>query len=701
MGQVAPEELQDAYGTGGWTDVGTTDKALNPSGTGTTPNKSCKIVVYYHANGASGTPPETSIASYYGAHSVEVHLSVKIRDKGNLEKSGYSFLGWSTKANVNLVSYRPGDVINHSWARNGSGNDIHNLYAVWSDSNLFIYKPGEDADQPDEERYYRYIDKPLNQEVALADALFTRNGYIQVGWQTEDGQQEYDLNESYTSITNASLILCPIWAPLVCELTFDPNGGVGEQDTVNVSYGADVTMFPATKYSKDGYHIVLWNEKADGSGSSWAPGQAYTFTRNSNITLYAIWAGDEYIIRYYDPDADNSTEVELPSIYDPRTGAEEIESDTGRMSQDLNGVLSFSADGDTVGELPLSITQNGVYIPPSGYAYNSIHVNVQYGTPVEIDPTTVLNIPDYSIAVYGSPFYTDSRPAPKEGYKFAGWKTTSGEFLVKQDAWMDAYSFGSDPVFSRRQDYVLVPVWIPTYPFGKFFYNGKESSDYGIVVEQPPSYSWPEKAYVHYKVKGRNGDILLDPKKYENVKKTYKIAVYDSNGFYSAATKISSFLHKYSGTEYIRLEDTYEPDVYMMGIYEESYDLENILGQAGRGEISFSCKPQKFLITGNRKVTIASSGEIINNPTNHPASPIINIMGTGTVRVNGVELEILKNFNSITIDCETYNAVSDTGLNMNQYISLYDPITLDPGENVIEYDESIIKVVVTPRWWKI
>lgn len=341
---------------------------------------------------------------------------------------------------------------------------------------------------------------------------------------------------------------------------------------------------------------------------------------------------------------------------------------------------------------------------------------------------------EYSIATYGSPFYTDYRPQAKDNRAFAGWKTSGGEILIKKDAWMDAYCLPqldtqlydvNDATFRRMSDIVLYPIWSDNYPFGKLFFGRKESTDYGIIINEPPIYTWPEKPYDHKNIRGKHGDIIIDSDYYKNVSKKYTITGYVKDDPEQAAKNVSDFLHRYNGYKnYIRLEDSYEPDVYMLGIYEEFNNLESIFGQAWKAEIEFNCKPQKYLLTGDRRIDVTQSGTLINNPTNYPAFPIVQIWGTGTIHFYGrptrvyeagkvtnsdhsaaglkdVPVSVYSNFNRISIDAETLNATDINGKDQNDNVYFDDRIVLYPGGNTITYQGNIEKISIIPRWWRL
>ena len=653
----------------GWSNDGTEKKedektaSSDSSARNNYNTKTCTLKVTYYANGATGNPPSPFSQTYSGKlQPVTMSTEVKDNDTGMSKGDGYYFLGWATSSNGSVV-YNPGDKITKEWTEKQKGTTKYDLYAVWTNHSIFIYKP----DEYTKETRYNYSVKPLNQQTYIKGAIFHRTGYTQVGWATSaGGEKVYDLDQAFTSASDEVITLYPVWLVNTYSITLYPNGASGDPIQYSVDYGDEIEL-PLEPYTKSGYHISVWNESADGSEGSWVPGGIYEYTREESTKLYAIWVGNEYYV-----------------IYDDGTHS----SSNLQVGGPLYSSLLLDNDNCLYSEY-LRITDDDLlYLVYPGYA--SIDIDDSVSAP-------------YSIATYGSPFFTERRPYPEDKvyYSFDGWKADDDVILTKQNAHFDAYSYTSNPIWLQQRDMVLTPRWSPNYPFGKIFFKDRYSDDYGIVVEEPPSYVWPERGFDHQKVGGKNGDVLLDPSRFENVVKKYKIAAYDGANFYSVASKVSEWLHRGYLDKYVRLEDSYEPDTYMLAVYEESNELENLLAKAGRCEISFNCKPQRFLISGDKRINIAYSGKTIVNPTNYPACPLITFNGAGTIRVNGVEIVVYDNYNTITFDAESYNAVDYIGRNMNAFIYTLNPIRLNPGANVITFEGDIYNLSIVPRWWKV
>lgn len=679
-----------------WKFLDATDAPESPS---TNPSsyktKTCKLQIVYNKNGASGTPPATSVVTYSGEKK-EVTLENTVVDQGSaMTYSGRYFIGWSRNSG-GPATYWPGDQITKTWQPNESGTDSYTLYAMWSTAGRICYKPGEFANEASDQFSTKYSEKPAQSFLALKPATFTRTGYSQTGWLYDKGDSypegeryiHYDLEELVTEQTLPSgkeIILYPEWEANTYNITLKSSATDGETLSMQAVYDSEFTVPGDSSFTKEGYHISFWNEDPNCLSATWFPEKTYVFNRTEDITLYAIWAGNEYYVLYdEDDDSGDDIVVVLESAF---------------LALDEDNALCSSSE-----ENPL-IKDSNDYIHMHSLAFKPDFEKNGDST--------------YDIAVYGSPFYTQFRPNAKENRTFAGWKMEDDTVLIKADHHMDAYCLPDSPIWNLLQNVRLHAIWSGDYPFGKIFFGRAESSDYGIIITEPPSYKWPERSFQHDEVKGKPGDVLSDMRRYKNVDKEYKIAVYNTAGFNKAASDLSEFLHRYDGYQnYIRLEDSYERDIFMLGVYEESGELTNILGQAGEATITFNCKPQKYLISGNKKIEIMSSPFIIENPTSYAALPIIKILGTGKIIFSGypsrvllqdmeelepktVELLIGENSNEITIDSETFKATNYNGWNANPYISFDEQIALYPGQNEIQFEGDIDKITIIPRWWRL
>lgn len=170
---------------------------------------------------------------------------------------------------------------------------------------------------------------------------------------------------------------------------------------------------------------------------------------------------------------------------------------------------------------------------------------------------------------------------------------------------------------------------------GIIIFDGVSSSDYGIRVEKQPNYEVPTRNCTASHVPGRNGDIILYSGSYDNVNRQYDCSFGSMNkDFHDFINGITEWL--YSSRGYCRLEDSYEPDYFRLARYDSNLSVENIFNHGGKFNLTFNCKPQKFLKTGEKKIDFSfreKPKSIIFNPTKFDSLPIITIRSKGLSRI--------------------------------------------------------------------
>lgn len=119
---------------------------------------------------------------------------------------------------------------------------------------------------------------------------FANPGYTFNDWSTSltgaVGSTFYADGATYSFASVLSLYAQ--WTPDVYMLTYIPAGGIVTPNSVNYTVGsAPLTLITPTL---SGYVFDGWNSAANGSGSTYPAGGAYT--PSSNVTLYAQWSAD-------------------------------------------------------------------------------------------------------------------------------------------------------------------------------------------------------------------------------------------------------------------------------------------------------------------------------------------------------------------------------------------------------------------------
>lgn len=259
----------------------------------------------------------------------------------------------------------------------------------------------------------------------------------------------------------------------------------------------------------------------------------------------------------------------------------------------------------------------------------------------------------------------------------------------------------------------------PSYPGHHFIYNGFNSADFGVFISGVGTYDAPTREVETVSIPGRSGDILFDNNRFSNIDITYPC--YIPRGFPNKYEDFKAAM--LSDTGYHRLEDTYSPEHF-----REAYVTGPIapgtgpVNKSGRFDITFHCKPQRFLTLGERALTLTDANSRIHNRTLYPSKPLIQITGTqggsGFVYVSRYGASDLSEFFTIIInenttgimylDCETCNAYYEVEGTLRK-VSLNNKIQTDtsgfpvlaPGYNNVQFSGSITRLVVRPNWWTV
>lgn len=251
-------------------------------------------------------------------------------------------------------------------------------------------------------------------------------------------------------------------------------------------------------------------------------------------------------------------------------------------------------------------------------------------------------------------------------------------------------------------------------------FNGKSTEDLCLISQAIPSYEFPKKLYNYTHIPGRNGDIVIDTNAYENVNRTYYLASIYKPGtdFASNASKIVEWLMSAKG--YCRLEDSYEPDVYRMASYVNNGSLTDIMKTATTINVTFNCKPQRYLKAGEKEVSFGGNANItITNPTEFDALPTIKftptVIGKVTITLNNdyeISINVQENMlNKVfVVDSETQNCYYINGngkfVNANNYVTLPEDNNIFPvlsaGQTTVSIvGGDVVNKSITPRWWKL
>lgn len=245
-----------------------------------------------------------------------------------------------------------------------------------------------------------------------------------------------------------------------------------------------------------------------------------------------------------------------------------------------------------------------------------------------------------------------------------------------------------------------------------FWFDGESAAAHGLAASGSGTFNAAERDVETVAIPGRNGDLIIDNGRYKNISVAYPVSI--CSDFAANAERCRAWLG--SKTGYHRLEDDWDPDHYRLGRFQGPLEFSpGFLNRTAEGTVTFDCKPQRFLKTGEFPMTV-TEGMTLVNPTRFAAKPLIRVEGSGTVLLYlnkdyiGIAVQFPDWTNHVYFDCEALDAyyVKESGArgDANSCVSITGTNKglpeLRPGASEIIMITSlgeISQVQITPRWW--
>ncbi len=216
-------------------------------------------------------------------------------------------------------------------------------------------------------------------------------------------------------------------------------------------------------------------------------------------------------------------------------------------------------------------------------------------------------------------------------------------------------------------------------------FGGVNSADYGIYIGGEGTFNAPERDVEVVSVPGRNGNLIIDNGRFQNIEVKYS-AINQEPDLATFAANLEAFRNAIASQKgYQRLTDTFHPDEYRMATFRSGLEINPIeYNTASEFEIVFDCKPQRFLTSGETSEEITNGGTI-TNPTAFESSPFLEIEGYGDINIEG---------QPITINNQPIGEVLLKNKQTNAYYIIeIDTANLEPGDTIT------IKSLTFYLWW--
>lgn len=250
-----------------------------------------------------------------------------------------------------------------------------------------------------------------------------------------------------------------------------------------------------------------------------------------------------------------------------------------------------------------------------------------------------------------------------------------------------------------------------------FTFGSLHSEDYGLYISGSARIGVPERPYEFAQIPGRMGDTIVGGDCLRNQIVTYPAFIapvggsYGNYATYEAA--ISALRNDFlSVNGYATLTDTYDTAHYRKGCFAGPIDISTAADlTTGEFEISFNCKPQRFLVGGDTASTIAANSDYTFDCTGKRSAPIFTVTGgpgyfylTFGSNIGSGRQVIAQATNGTIIDCERMECHDGNGNSNNLIVSTtYPQINkpFDALETSVKLRTVDVAVSVVFNWYEI
>lgn len=229
-----------------------------------------------------------------------------------------------------------------------------------------------------------------------------------------------------------------------------------------------------------------------------------------------------------------------------------------------------------------------------------------------------------------------------------------------------------------------------------FVLDGKPSSDFGVFLATSNFLNGASHDAEEVEVPGRNGALTISNDRFHNFE--LEATVYTPWNVKENMLFLKEWLGGHSDT-YYHYEESLDAEYFRMVRFSETFEVDTHDSRRGSAVLKFSCKPQKFLRTGDIPLDV-TSGDVFFNPTLFDALPLISVTGAGTITIGDDSITVT-NTTRTEIDCDIQECYEGS-VNRNNKVVLSNAQfpKLKPGENEVTFT-GFTSVKITPRWWRL
>lgn len=235
-------------------------------------------------------------------------------------------------------------------------------------------------------------------------------------------------------------------------VSYDANGGTGEPASHKKWHDEGTTLWDSGyNPTRTGYIFVTWNTKADGTGTNYAPGAAYT--ENANVTFYAQWKRIEYTIKY---DANGGSLGSVPASQTKKWGIDLMLS-SGTPTYEGYNFKGWNTAKDGTGTAYAS-----------GATYKANQAAILYAQWQEKTYTVTYNANGGSLGSvpatqtkkhFDNNFKLSTNSPTRDKYNFVGWSTVKNT----GEATSDDADYQPGQAYKDNKNITLYALWSLAY----------------------------------------------------------------------------------------------------------------------------------------------------------------------------------------------------------------------------------------------
>ena len=378
---------------------------------------------------------------------------------GKIEISIYSDSAKSYIIGSKSISVTVSDSITHTPLSINSSNSA--TISTGGDMKYYSYTPSTSG------KYVIYSTASDDTKVHLYDASLNELTNNDDGGDNRNFRLEYNLTAGtkyifgvkyYSSSTTGTI---PFVFGRVYTITYNGNGGSGAPPSQSKDYGKDITL-SSTIPTRPNYTFKGWSTSSSATTATYQPG--FTFSTNSNTTLYAVWELNPTNISV---NSSNSAVVSTDGqmryyTYTPTTSGKFVIYSTGSSDTKVylydSSLTELDSDDDggdsTNFRLEYNLTAGTKYIFGIRY-YNSSNTGTIPFTFGRVYTITYngnggSGAPPSQSKDYGKDITLSSTIPTRPNYTFKGWSTSSSATTA---------TYQPSSTFSTNSNTTLYAVW--------------------------------------------------------------------------------------------------------------------------------------------------------------------------------------------------------------------------------------------------